>query len=415
MKKFTSIFAGLLTLTMLFSVNIYADDTDENAETAETAIFTDVSQDTDNYESILKMYEAGYIKGYNDGSFKPNGNITRAELVVMLNNLFGYNDIEEYTKTFTDVNEANWFYDAVMRAGTAGYIAGFPDGSFMPNDNFTRQQFCVVLSQINDFQELEFENEIEDEVSPWASDYVYKVLSNRVMFLEDGNTFRATENITRSEVCAALAGFITDESLKEATTTEEDVTTVTETDTETTTKRTSSGGGGGGGSSSSSSSSSSTTTTETTTAESTTEATTSSSSSSSNGSTSNGSTSNGSTSNGSTSGSSDITTETTTNISINDVTLSADEVTKLKKIINGLQDALGLMDTNNEKALCRFINNSMVSYLDNSSYNIQSDVNEAKAMYNELSSDEKDDFKNCVLMSIDLSTLSYFAELFGII
>ena len=76
--KLKRILAGALAVACVSSVNVFAADT-----TSKTG-FSDVNETTDEGQAIVKMYEAGYIKGYEDGTFKPNGSITRAELMPLL-------------------------------------------------------------------------------------------------------------------------------------------------------------------------------------------------------------------------------------------------------------------------------------------------------------------------------------------
>ena len=282
------ILAGALAVACVSSVNVFAAGT-----TSKTG-FSDVNESTAEGQAIVKMYEAGYIKGYEDGTFKPDGNITRAELTRIFNQVFGYKADEEKLKTvknFADNNENDaWYYNDVRIAQSNGYINGFGDNTFRPKDNFTRQQTCVVLAQAAKLPtEVKDDIKITDEVSQWAESYVKRAISAGAFSLEKNETFRATDNITRGEVCLALAKYIgtnNSETSTEVTTKTEVVTnakgeTVTETtttdSTETTTKNTSSSGGGGGSSSGGSSSggSSSTGTTSTTTTEATTETTTS--------------------------------------------------------------------------------------------------------------------------------------------
>ena len=72
--KLKRILAGALAVACVSSINVFA------ADTASKTGFSDVNESTAEGQAIVKMYEAGYIKGYEDGTFKPNGNITRAEL-----------------------------------------------------------------------------------------------------------------------------------------------------------------------------------------------------------------------------------------------------------------------------------------------------------------------------------------------
>ena len=119
----------------------------------------------------------------------------------------------EYTQkqdiaNFSDVTAEHWFYDNVLIAQEAGYIVGYPDGTFRPDGLITREEFCKILDVINNFVELPIDNAPVDEISPWAVEYVNRVVSNRIMLLDQNNNFRAVDKATRAEICDALAKFI---------------------------------------------------------------------------------------------------------------------------------------------------------------------------------------------------------------
>ncbi|MBR1737863.1 MAG: S-layer homology domain-containing protein [Firmicutes bacterium] len=73
--------AALMVGIMTFSGTVFADDT-------EKTVFPDVTGDVQR-AAVMKMYENGYIAGYEDGNFKPENEITRAELVRVINQVFG--------------------------------------------------------------------------------------------------------------------------------------------------------------------------------------------------------------------------------------------------------------------------------------------------------------------------------------
>lgn len=200
MKKFMKIFLAILLVAI---VPMYADA----AEKVDSLEFTDLSESYWAYDGIVKLTKAGIIDGYPDGTFKPDGNITRAELVKVVNQVFLFKEKQEISM-FSDVTEKDWFYEYVMTAQEAGYIEGYPDGTFRPNSLITRQEFCKVLAEINNFIELDYDNYPVDEVSQWAVEYVRKVVSNRIMLPDSEGRFRALDNATRAEVCDALAKFI---------------------------------------------------------------------------------------------------------------------------------------------------------------------------------------------------------------
>lgn len=173
--------------------------------------FTDLNETHWSYESIEKLVKAGYINGYPDGTFKPEGYITRAELVKIANQIFKYTEKLE-TTDFTDISSNEWYYENVLIAQKAGYINGYPDGTFKPNDLISREEISKILDTINNFVKLPFNNEPADYVSPWAVESVNKVLSNRIMLLNQNNNFRATEKATRAEACDALAKFVIEDA-----------------------------------------------------------------------------------------------------------------------------------------------------------------------------------------------------------
>lgn len=390
--KLKRILAGALAVACVSSINVFA------ADTASKTGFSDVNESTAEGQAIVKMYEAGYIKGYEDGTFKPNGNITRAELTRVFNQVFGYKADEEKLKSvknFADNNENDaWYYNDVRIAQSNGYISGFGDNTFRPKDNFTRQQTCVVLAQAAKLPtEVKDDIKINDEVAQWAESYVKRAISAGAFSLEKNDTFRATDNITRGEVCLALAKYIgtnNSENTTEVTTKTEVVTNANgETVTETTTKNTSSSGGGGGSSSGGSSSggSSSNTTTTTTTATTTTEATTET-----------------------TTSKVETTTEATTTEAI---TLNDSQMKALKNIIRDTKSYLiPYCSTAEQKEVAQYILSAMESYYADPSYDVLSDISTAKQMYYGLSSDERKEFQSNCLSSLSLSDIEVLKPIF---
>jgi hypothetical protein len=204
MKKLSKVFALMLIFAIVFTSSA-------SAEEIAAPEFSDLDETHWAYEGINKLVGEGIIIGYPDGTFKPEGNITRAELVKIVNMVFEFTEIEEATD-FTDVKAEDWFFDNVLIAQQAGYIVGYPDGTFKPNGLITREEFCKILDVINNFVELPLSTLPADEVSPWAVEFVTRVISNRIMLLDENNNFRALEKATRAEVCDTLAKFIIEDA-----------------------------------------------------------------------------------------------------------------------------------------------------------------------------------------------------------
>ena len=170
--------------------------------------FSDVDMATEEGMAITKMQNCGYIQGFGDDPFRPNGTLTRAEFVTIINKMYGYTlDTEN---VFSDVKPDDWFFKDVLIGVQAGYIKGNDDGTFSPNDSVTREQVCVMVNRILNVELIPFTQKITDPVSDWAKDSVEKLISNRFFILENGGKFRGMEPITRGETCVALEKCIID-------------------------------------------------------------------------------------------------------------------------------------------------------------------------------------------------------------
>lgn len=236
MKRIISI---ILTICMLIGVTGYIMAEDMVVAKAPIS-FTDVDKDALTAEAIYKMANAGIIVGDGDGTFRPKDGITRAELARIINLIYGYTEADE--EVFADVKESDWYYKDVQIAKKQGYIVGFEDGTFRGNENVTRQQVCVILCKVANIYDLGIEVEINDEVADWARPYVEMAVASSLITLEDGNKFRATEDMTREEFCVPFSSFVETGDAEETPSPSPSVSPSPSPST-----RPSGGGGGGGG------------------------------------------------------------------------------------------------------------------------------------------------------------------------
>ena len=96
--------------------------------------------------AISTLSNMGIIDGYTDGTFRPYGKITRAQFAKIAVGFFETTR-EEYQGYYSDVPENAWFTDYVEAASRVGLIQGFEDGTFRPNTNITRAQACVIVNR----------------------------------------------------------------------------------------------------------------------------------------------------------------------------------------------------------------------------------------------------------------------------
>ncbi len=109
------------------------------------AQFTDVPGSFWAYGDIEKLSGLGYISGYPDGTFRPNNLITRAEFVTVMDKVLNLTTYTPQTPSFTDINPGDWFDQAVETAVYRGIAKGYGDGTFRPNAPISRQEVCAVL------------------------------------------------------------------------------------------------------------------------------------------------------------------------------------------------------------------------------------------------------------------------------
>lgn len=102
---------------------------------------------------VVQAYEAGLVAGYGDGTFRPQNAVSRAELVAMLVRAVekGRGQVPAPVKLpvfFEDVSKGQWFAESVYKAARAGYIRGYPDGTFRPTHSIRREEVAAVLRQV---------------------------------------------------------------------------------------------------------------------------------------------------------------------------------------------------------------------------------------------------------------------------
>ena len=138
--------------------------------------FSDVSADDWYNESVSTMANGKYITGYPDGTFGGNKNITRAEFVAMLVRFIG---VQNENCSFTDVSRDYWAYGCIATATKAGWIAGYADGTFKPEQSITRAEAMTIINRVlnrgvNEKSELmNFRAWPDNDPSAW---YYYEVI-----------------------------------------------------------------------------------------------------------------------------------------------------------------------------------------------------------------------------------------------
>src|SRR5690554_3330412 len=128
-------------------------------------------QDMDDHgwalKAVKELSSQGFIQGYENGLFKPANPLSRAELVIIINRMNAFTQKTEMP--FIDVSDMHWAYDQIAIAYHQGYINGFPDKTFRPNDPVTREQFAMILNNLYDLKEINEDIILKDfdQIATW--------------------------------------------------------------------------------------------------------------------------------------------------------------------------------------------------------------------------------------------------------
>jgi len=101
-------------------------------------------------DQITSLMDKSFITGYEDGTFKPDNNITRAEFMAIINRAFNYTEKAE--GSYIDVPDSAWYTDVIKQAKAAGYISGYADGTIKPNNYISRQEAAVIIAKIKNYR-----------------------------------------------------------------------------------------------------------------------------------------------------------------------------------------------------------------------------------------------------------------------
>ncbi|WP_083635527.1 S-layer homology domain-containing protein [Peptoniphilus porci] len=154
--------------------------------------------------STEKVNQPSYIAGFPDGTFKPSKEVTRAEAVRMFVKLVNNGEeLPSNPKTsFKDANNA-WYSDEINYAVSKGFIKGYSDNTFKPNQAITRAEFAQMISVfVKDG--YPGTGSFKDVKGHWASDAINELYGNKNIKGYSDGTFKPDQKLTRAEAVTIL-------------------------------------------------------------------------------------------------------------------------------------------------------------------------------------------------------------------
>ncbi|HHV28730.1 MAG TPA: S-layer homology domain-containing protein, partial [Clostridium sp.] len=215
MKLKTGLFCYVLIICMLMGgisteatgVNI---QTDNNQSSKLNGIYSQTFSDIEGHwcrEYIEKFLNRNWVAGYDDGLFRPDRFVTRAEFTAMVVNIFRKVNSTENCN-LTDVKEHDWFYNAVSYAASEKLVNGYEDGTFKPMNNMSRQDAAVLVTKLFDVNFFDGATEVrfadEDIFPEYSSKSIKNLASHDIVKGYPDKTFRPFNLITRAEAVRML-------------------------------------------------------------------------------------------------------------------------------------------------------------------------------------------------------------------
>lgn len=166
------------------------------------AAFIDVSSYNRNFEAITFLQENGIINGYSDGTFKPFKSVNRAEFLKII--IEGSDIVTDVTAAtaFPDIPENVWYTPYVKKAYKEGWINGYGDGTFKPDQTINKVEALKILGKAQGWQiptQVTEELFTDTESNAWYSGYL-KYAKDRNYLEETGTVYLPTAAMTRGQI-----------------------------------------------------------------------------------------------------------------------------------------------------------------------------------------------------------------------
>ncbi len=149
---------------------------------------------------------AAYVVGFPDGTVRPNDNMTRAEVSTIFFRLLKEDVRTENlasTNNFTDVSDSDWYNCAISTLEELGILTGDEQNNFSPNENITRAEFATICARFDD-SEYEVSNGFTDINGHWATEYILEAAAHGWIKGYGDGSFRPNDHITRAEVMTLI-------------------------------------------------------------------------------------------------------------------------------------------------------------------------------------------------------------------
>lgn len=150
--------------------------------------------------------QKGWLEGYSDGTVRPDNPISRAEFLAFMDRAFGFR--EEANIHFQDVSANDWYHDIIARTVKAAIVEGYEDGTIRPDRQVSRQEAAVMLARVLQLSSsaAATSNSFADAslIASWSIDKIAALTVKNIVTGYPDSTFRPDSPITRAEAVVMI-------------------------------------------------------------------------------------------------------------------------------------------------------------------------------------------------------------------
>ncbi|GGG65272.1 carboxypeptidase regulatory-like domain-containing protein [Paenibacillus radicis (ex Gao et al. 2016)] len=169
----------------------------QKAAAADTTVsFSDVNANSWSASAIELAAKIGFVSGYEDGTFQADASVTRAEFASMLVKALGISSTGD--ASFEDT-QGHWAASAINTLKANGIIGGYKDGSFKPNNEITRAEMVAILSKVLKLGEATGDSKFKDVTGSWAEAQINQLAEAGIISGKSENKFDPNATATRAE------------------------------------------------------------------------------------------------------------------------------------------------------------------------------------------------------------------------
>lgn len=168
--------------------------------------FDDVHPSDWFYSVVMRAFDLGIVKGVSTTKFNPNGNVTRGQFALFIARADGYNQNAYMTESkFKDVPAGTETSAAIDYCQKMGYLGGYGDGTFKPNKNITRAEMAKIVANALGLPETTGEG-FADVKGNWAEGYIYAVKNAGIIDGKSATKFDPNGLTKRCEAAKVVMG-----------------------------------------------------------------------------------------------------------------------------------------------------------------------------------------------------------------